>query len=383
MERIAAMSGQNKFKLTTVQKEVWFFTKMISACAILLFIIGIVVWSAWLRKSFPGFETASEAIMGSPCLSRYRSGEANGEVECPGSDKSGTLTVGKMSLQDVAFLDIDYGVDSMKEKCAIDNHDLPPPALKPLHMVARLCNGATCDSTMAHLPIEKRAIEGDATDTAVLRFAESLVIPSLNIGTAAIVASYDKLFEIAFNSARDVDAREGHSGRIFPACRNVTHPDGTVTRFDPATRVRLLALQEKWAREGQRVLALCRRSLDEVKLNMERMSTNDAEELMYAELQELAPVGFVGTRDPPRSDVAGAITIIRGLECAYLWLRGTFKLTALAIARQVGIIAQEKVDTVSGMRASAAAKRFFTATPPEIKPLGDDEFRARGLQAMI
>ncbi|OBZ69103.1 Sodium/potassium-transporting ATPase subunit alpha-1 [Grifola frondosa] len=163
---------------------------------------------------------------------------------------------------------------------------------------------------------------------------------------------------------------------LFPACSNVTHPDGTVTRLDPATRARLLALQEKWASEGQRVLALCRRSLDGVKLNMERMSANDVEELMYAELQELTLVGFVGIRDPPRSDVADAITIIRRAGVRVFMVTGDFKLTALAIARQVGIITQEKVDSISDMRASAAAKRFLTAAPPEIKPSDDDEFRA-------
>jgi sodium/potassium-transporting ATPase subunit alpha len=63
MGRIVAMSGETKFKLTTVQKEVWFFTKIISAVALGLFCISIIVWAAWLKKSFPGFETASGAII--------------------------------------------------------------------------------------------------------------------------------------------------------------------------------------------------------------------------------------------------------------------------------------------------------------------------------
>ena len=65
MGRIVAMSGETKFKLTTVQKEVLFFTKIISAVALSLFCIAMIVWAAWLRKSFPGFETASGAIINS------------------------------------------------------------------------------------------------------------------------------------------------------------------------------------------------------------------------------------------------------------------------------------------------------------------------------
>lgn len=69
---LVAMSGSTKFKLTTVQQEVWFFTKIISGLAISLFIIAIIVWAAWLRKSYPGFETASGAIINSiGCLTAF------------------------------------------------------------------------------------------------------------------------------------------------------------------------------------------------------------------------------------------------------------------------------------------------------------------------
>lgn len=72
MGRIVAMSGETKFKLTTVQREVWFFTKIVSALALSLFTTSLIVWAAWLRKSFPGFETASGAIINSiGCLTAF------------------------------------------------------------------------------------------------------------------------------------------------------------------------------------------------------------------------------------------------------------------------------------------------------------------------
>lgn len=72
MGRIVAMSGETKYKLTTIQREVWFFTKIISALALTLFAISIIVWGAWLRTSFPGFETASVAIINSiGCLTAF------------------------------------------------------------------------------------------------------------------------------------------------------------------------------------------------------------------------------------------------------------------------------------------------------------------------
>jgi sodium/potassium-transporting ATPase subunit alpha len=63
MGRIVAMSGEFKFKMTTVQKEVWFFTKIISCIALASFCISLLVWGVWIRTSYPGYATASAAII--------------------------------------------------------------------------------------------------------------------------------------------------------------------------------------------------------------------------------------------------------------------------------------------------------------------------------
>ena len=43
---------------------------------------------------------------------------------------------------------------------------------------------------------------------------------------------------------------------------------------------------------------------------------------------------------------------------------------------QVGIVTQEKVDTIKEMRLSDAAKRYATLKPPAIKPMDEDGDRA-------
>ncbi|KAI0938320.1 hypothetical protein AcW1_001923 [Taiwanofungus camphoratus] len=50
---------------------------------------------------------------------------------------------------------------------------------------------------------------------------------------------------------------------------------------------------------------------------------------------------------------------------------GDFKLTALAIAKQVGIVTQEKVETASEIRSSNTESRFLHVSPSEIKPAED------------
>lgn len=72
MGRIVAMSGETKFKLTTVQREVWFLTKIVSAIALTVFCVAIIVWAAWLRTSYSGYETPSQAIVNSiGCLTSF------------------------------------------------------------------------------------------------------------------------------------------------------------------------------------------------------------------------------------------------------------------------------------------------------------------------
>jgi sodium/potassium-transporting ATPase subunit alpha len=77
------------------------------------------------------------------------------------------------------------------------------------------------------------------------------------------------------------------------------------------------------------------RRLDAIKIDATVLSANDMEELMYAELQNLTLVGLVGIHDPPRPNVADAVRIIRTAGVRVFMVTGDFKLTAVAIAKEV------------------------------------------------
>lgn len=72
MGRLVRMSGETKFKLTTIQKEIWFFTKVISTFALSLFCLSLLLYGVWLRKTYPGYEGISVAIINSiGCLTAF------------------------------------------------------------------------------------------------------------------------------------------------------------------------------------------------------------------------------------------------------------------------------------------------------------------------
>lgn len=72
MGRLVRMSGETKFKLTTIQREIWFFTKVISTVALSLFCFSLLLFGVWLRTSYPGYLTISGAISNSiGCLTAF------------------------------------------------------------------------------------------------------------------------------------------------------------------------------------------------------------------------------------------------------------------------------------------------------------------------
>lgn len=56
---------------------------------------------------------------------------------------------------------------------------------------------------------------------------------------------------------------------------------------------------------------------------------------MYSEMSDLTLVALVALRDPPREDVPASIQTIRRAGVRVFMVTGDFKLTAVAIARQV------------------------------------------------
>ncbi|KAI6020626.1 calcium ATPase transmembrane domain M-containing protein [Pisolithus marmoratus] len=473
MGRLVSMSGETKFKLTTIQKEIWFFTKVISAIALSLFCLSLLLFGVWLRTSYPGYDTVSTAIVNSiGCLTAFvpqglpvcvalsltviarrmakrhvlvknlATIETLGCISVLCSDKTGTLTAGKMAVESVAFLDVAHNARDF----IAGSTDAPTSTLVPastasasqtrspspttssssspapaLHAIAHLCNGAKFASSQDSSTNEKPTpdsepmVKGDPTDTAILKFATSL--STMESAAREDVGKYAKMFEIPFNSknkwmmtiVRDtsiaaevvevggtgIEKKEpwqyeqevierqegtwmfvkGAPDILFPACGTVMLSDGSVIPFGQAERERLSAMQSKWSSGGQRVLVLCRKPLPLFKHSL---PPSDLEESLYKDLHSLTLVGLIGIRDPPREDVPSAIKVIRRAGVRVFMVTGDFKLTAVAIARQVGIVTQQLIDTIADVRSPALLGKFPPGTVPAplIKPSPDDPIRS-------
>jgi Ca2+-transporting ATPase len=116
--------------------------------------------------------------------------------------------------------------------------------------------------------------------------------------------------------------------------------------LDDAMRARIRHANDQLAQDGQRVLAVAFRSLDS------QPAANQIEALET----ELVFVGLIGMIDPPREEVRAAVATCRSAGIRPVMITGDHPLTALAIARDLGIAENERYLTgheLAGMDGEA------------------------------
>ncbi|KAG1846733.1 hypothetical protein F4604DRAFT_1884126 [Suillus subluteus] len=302
MGRLVKMSGETKFKLTTIQREMWFFTKIVSYIAFFFFCLSILLYGVWLRTSYPALSSTVVARrMAKRCqenvlVKNLATIETLGCMSVLRSDKTGTLTAGKMARRTMATKASNPAVFSV---------------FKALHQIARLCNGAKFDATTNHLPMQDRMIKDDPTDTALLRFSDIPVLFSktmINSSNKWMLSVVSRISTAEKNVESTWMFVKGAPDVLVPSCGSVLQSDGTVAKLTSMGRQTFATLQEDWSSRGQRVLVLRRNPIEEIKIGL---TPNDVENLMYMEMCDLTLIGLIGICDPPRLDVSPSIYIIR------------------------------------------------------------------------
>lgn len=394
--RIAKLSTGDRQQPTTLQVEITRFVYLICTLAAIIALAVVIAWAAWLNRDHNGFITSSNLVIdvvsvaiafipeGLPfavtlSLSIIAGRLAKEKVLCKTlpiveslgcvsvlcSDKTGTLTKNVMTVTNFSLLDAEFPTLEGRD-LIVANKGGRTEAVRALAAVAGVCNGATFDPTTMDRPVEARLVNGDATDSAILRFAE-LLRP-----VASSNSEWTELFKQAFNSKTKymlkilapVDAAnvqppahqddlshdplvlmcKGAPDVLMARCSFVMDADGNRLPFDNATRARLVAKQEEWAGKGQRVLLLASKTLNRTDLPKElAMDAPEFADYVSTDLNHgLTICGLVGLVDPPKDDIPATVAILRDAYIRMFMVTGDFVLTAVAIAEQIGIVTNAK-----------------------------------------
>ncbi|KAJ3100786.1 hypothetical protein HDU97_001957 [Phlyctochytrium planicorne] len=402
--QILTMAGKRKQELTPIQRDLNQYTLVISSVSATFFLISMAVWGLWIRTSYPAYETLSLAIINSiGCLTvcfalslaiiarrmaarsvvvkNLSSIETLGCMSVLCSDKTGTLTQGRMSVHSALFPDKNV-LCSMPGSDAQIAEINEYPGLKELHKVATICNDASFLVGEETVAVADRKANGDATDTAILRFAESYryLLPSLH--------DFSTLFTLAFNSKNKFSAKivrkgaepplllvKGAPDILFQACAFACLSTGSVSPIEKDLLFKISCVQENASSQGFRVLALCQKSLHGKSIPLD--DPEALELFVLAEIRDLTLNGMLTLRDPPRSDALPTVKALRAAGVRVFMVTGDFELTAIAISKQVGIITCSHTYRISDLdslrrETSKPTKRV----PGDLRPKPADPIRS-------
>jgi P-type Ca2+ transporter type 2C len=253
------------------------------------------------------------------------------------SDKTGTLTKGEMTVRKVfaggRTIEVTgAGYEPVGEFRGSGRIDPSASAsLRTLLLGGLLCN----DSVLGRVE-SKWAVKGDPTEGA-------LVVAAVKGGFHETEARLEnaRIEELPFSSERKrmttvhqmTDGKrtafmKGAPEVVLHRCTHVLE-DGGIRGLKEAEREKILKANEEMADAALRVLAIAYRDCSEL--------TDCAEDLLE---REMVFAGLVGMIDPPRTEAIEAIKVCREVHIKPVMITGDHKLTAVAIAREMGIYQQ-------------------------------------------
>lgn len=373
MGRIASSTAGVKDSAALIQREITRFVKIIVCMTIFLALLILFTWAGWLRVDHPAFLSVPAMLVnvmacvvafipeGMPVavaltlmmVARHMKAvnvlpkglstvETLGCVNVICSDKTGTLTQNQMYVNSVAF--VDQKLDSADDFHLLHEATEPNQASVALHRAALLCNDASFDPTTIHLPIHERKIQGNATDTAVFRFAAS--------GAAgdSLKKTTQRIFEVPFNSKNkwmlalfQSDDKRGRYRAIIKGAPDIlldgctkywSSETNSVQTLNREARQRFQEIQDEASRRAERVIVLCEKLITPRAV----AGTNAfSDEITHSAIHDLTVVGMLGIIDPHRPEIPDTVEQCRRAGTRFFMVTGDYALTAAAIARNTGI----------------------------------------------
>ncbi|MFF8589688.1 cation-translocating P-type ATPase [Streptomyces althioticus] len=304
--------------------------------------------------------------------------EALGSVTVFATDKTGTLTEGRMAAErlwtpageaTVSGTGYEPRGRVVRDGRTVTARDAPD--LAALLSAAMLCNDAALEPSPDGSAAGEWNALGDPTEAALL-----VAGARLGLDHTALLRESPRIAEVPFDSGRKrmTTVHRRPDGTVRVACKGApeallrprTLEDG------PEALARAAARAEELAREGYRVLAVA------------AADHPDAQEPTGSWESGLTLLGLVGILDPPRAASGPTIAACRNAGIVPVLVTGDHPLTARAVAARLGIATgrDDEVTTGQHIRDGTAGEltdaRVYARTTPEQKLAIVEAWRGAG-----
>lgn len=339
--KIATSLATTEDETTPLQKKINQISKVISigviGIAILIFVIGLSTGNEVFDMFLLAVSLAVAAIpeglatvvtivlaMGMKKMSqkgaiirKLPAVETLGSTNIICSDKTGTLTMNKMTVEYVyADLTLEHDIKN------------PPHTLKEVVDCMAQCNDSNLDEHNKPL--------GDPTETALMDYALHCGLYSekeLRTRTRHDEIPFDsdrKMMSVLVGSSKYTMYTKGAPDVLIERCTHILLK-GKVVVLDKATKKTIVDANISMAKDALRVLGFAKKP----------SKTKHIADKKNAE-QNLIFLGLCGEMDPPRPEAKDAVSRCMQAGIRPIMITGDHKITASAIANKLGILSKDK-----------------------------------------
>ncbi len=261
--------------------------------------------------------------------------ETLGSTDVICTDKTGTLTTGRMSVREV------HATGTLLEAGEIARH--AGDGFRRLVRVSVLCTNASLgpDGTST----------GDPTEVALLLLAREL-----GLDPASLHREAPRLAEWAFDSDRKrMSVLVQEQGRRSLCVKGAPESVLPLCSLEGVAFQKIQAAMESLSAKGRRLLAVAERIFPDDPASFEGRGAESVE-------RDLQFLGFVAIADPPRPESTEAIRacVVGGIRV--VMITGDHPRTAAAVAKELGIVEGDRHEVLTG---------------PDLDTLSPEQLKAR------
>lgn len=367
--RIAAMLQDEEEVKTPLQKRLEIFGRklavsVLAVCAlvlgigllrgeppILMLLTAISLAVAAIPEALPAVITISLAlgarkmIKQKALIRKLPAVETLGSVTYICSDKTGTLTLNRMTVEKLFFNGTVFSAAEFTAENSEEDAGYVLMNALALSNDARMGNGEML---------------GDPTETALFRIAREY-----GFDKAELEKTHPRVAEIPFDSERKcmttvhewdrgfVSFTKGAIDVLIEKSVDMMMPEGRIA----LDRREIQRVNDRMAADGLRVLGFAMRKWDRIP---DELSPGNVE-------KDLTLVGLVGMIDPPREEAGEAVSLCRTAGIRTVMITGDHPATARSIAGKLGILDSDGEAVMTGEELGKLSMEEFESRVEHIR----------------